>query len=103
LRRLAGPRVANDELDGEPIVVFLAADAVTVRALRRTAGGRTLTFAAAADRLRDSETGSLWDPMTGRALSGSLVGRSLEGLVVTTALWYAWRSQRPDTTLWEGP
>ena len=37
LRRLAGPRVANDELDGEPIVVFLAEDAVTVRALRRTA------------------------------------------------------------------
>ena len=103
LRRLAGPRVANDELDGEPIAVFLAADAVTVRALRRTAEGRTLTFAAEADRLRDAETGSLWDPMTGRALSGPLVGRSLEGLVVTTALWYAWRSQRPDTTLWEGP
>jgi hypothetical protein len=41
--------------------------------------------------------------MTGQALSGPLVGRSLEGLVVTTALWYAWRSQRPDTTLWEGP
>ena len=103
LRRLAGPRVANDELDGEPIAVFLAADAVTVRALRRTAEGRTLTFAAEADRLRDAETGSLWDPMTGLALSGPLVGRSLEGLVVTTALWYAWRSQRPDTSLWEGP
>ena len=103
LRRLAGPRVVNDELDGEPIAVFLAADAVTVRALRRTSGGRTLTLAAEVDRLRDAETGSLWDPMTGQALSGPLAGESLQPLVVTTALWYAWRSQRPDTTLWEGP
>jgi hypothetical protein len=103
LRRLAGPRVANDALDGEPVVVFLAEDAVTVRALRRTAAGRTLTFAVEGDALRDAETGSRWDPMTGRAFSGPLTGRTLEGLVVTTALWYAWRSQRPGTSLWEGP
>jgi hypothetical protein len=102
LRRLAGPRVVNDDLDGEPVVVFLAEDAVTVRALRRTVAGRTLTFAAEGDSLRDAETGSRWDPMTGRALSGPLAGRTLEGLVVTTALWYAWRSQRPETSLWEG-
>ena len=103
LRVLAGPRVANDELDGEPIVVFLAEDAVTVCALRRRVAGRTLTFAAAGDSLRDAETGSVWDPMTGRALSGPLSGRTLEALPVTTALWYAWRSQRPETSLWEGP
>jgi len=103
LRKLAGPRVVNDELDGEPVVVFLGEDAITVSALRRTAAGRTLTFAAAGDSLRDAETGSLWDPMTGRAVSGPLAGRTLEGLVVTTALWYAWRSQRPETSLWEGP
>jgi len=103
LRGLAGPRVANDTLDGEPIAVFLAEDAVTVRALRRAAAGRTLTFAAEGDSLRDAETGSRWDPMTGRAVSGPLAGRSLERLVVTTALWYAWRSQRPASSLWEGP
>ncbi|HSD29359.1 MAG TPA: DUF3179 domain-containing (seleno)protein [Vicinamibacteria bacterium] len=103
LRKLAGPRVVNDELDGEPVVVFLAEDAVTVSALRRRVAGRTLTFAAEGDSIRDTETGTLWDPMTGRAASGPLAGRTLEGLTVTTALWYAWRSQRPRTSLWEGP
>jgi hypothetical protein len=103
LRKMAGPRVVNDEVDGEPVVVFLAEDAVTVRALRRTAAGRALTFAVEGDALRDAETGSRWDPMTGRAVSGPLAGRSLERLVVTTALWYAWRSQRPASSLWEGP
>ncbi len=102
LRKLAGPRVVNDELDGEPVAVFLAEDAVTVSALRRTAAGRTLTFAARGDALVDAETGSRWDPMTGSAVSGPLEGRTLEGVPVTTALWYAWKSQRPGTSLWEG-
>jgi hypothetical protein len=76
LRKLVGPRVVNDEVDGEPVVVFLAEDAVTVSALRRKADGRTLTFAVAGDGIRDAETGTLWDAMTGRALSGpSRVGR----------------------------
>ena len=52
------------------------------------------------DRLRDAETGTVWDGLTGRALSGPLSGRALEPLVVTTALWYAWSSQHPGTTLW---
>ena len=103
LRKLAGPRVVNDELDGEPVVVFLAEDGVTVSALRRTVARRTLTFAAQGDALVDAETGSRWDPMTGRAASGPLAGRTLEEVPVTTALWYAWRSQRPGTSLWEGP
>jgi Protein of unknown function (DUF3179) len=104
LRRLykAG-RVVNDAVDGEPVVVFLATDMVTVRVLRRTVAKRTLSFRADGDSLRDEETGSAWDPMTGRARSGPLAGRKLDGVVFTTALWYAWHSQRPDTTLWSEP
>jgi hypothetical protein len=103
-RRFTEESMARITLGGRgPVVVFLAEDAVTVRALRRKAAGRTLTFAVEGDALRDAETGSRWDPMTGRALSGPLAGRTLGGLVVTTALWYAWRSERPETSLWEGP
>jgi hypothetical protein len=93
--------VTNDVLDNDLIVVLLAADAVTARVFRRSAGERTLTFEASGDRLRDRETGSVWDPMTGLALSGPLVGTKLEPRVFTQALWYAWRSVRPDTTLWD--
>jgi hypothetical protein len=103
LRALAGPRVVNDTLDGDPIVLFLAEDGVTVRALRRELGGRVLTFSVEGDLLRDLQTGSSWHPLAGRAQTGPLAGRSLEPLVVTTALWYAWHSQRPDTTLWNEP
>jgi hypothetical protein len=93
--------VANDTLDDEPIVVFLAGDAVTPRVFRRSAGERTLTFQLTGDGLRDEETGTSWDPLTGLALDGPLKGARLEGVVFTQALWYAWRSVRPDTTLWD--
>ena len=100
LRRLAAARVLNDATHGNPVVVFLAEDAVTVRVMGRSVGGRVLTFAVQRDRLHDAETGSEWDALTGRAMSGPLAGRRLASLVVTTALWYAWRSQHPGTTLW---
>jgi hypothetical protein len=104
LRRLAGAgRVANDTVDGAPVVVVLEEDAVSVHAWGRSVKGRTLTFEAAGGTLVDRETRSSWDARTGRALSGALAGASLETVVYTTALWYAWRSQRPDTTLWSPP
>jgi hypothetical protein len=103
LRALGAGKDLNDEAAGEPVLVYLARDAVTVRVTRRRVSGRVLTFAAEeGDRLRDAETGTVWDGLTGRALSGPMSGRALEPLVVTTALWYAWSSQHPGTTLW-GP
>jgi len=99
LRRLALERVANDVVGARPVVVFLGEDAVTARVLDRSVGGRTLTFRAEGERLRDVETGTLWDPMTGQALEGPLEGQALAPVSFTQALWYAWRSQRPDTTL----
>jgi hypothetical protein len=102
LRRLAVGRVANDTVDGEPIVVVLAEDAVTPHVFRRSAGERTLTFQVVGGRLRDEETESSWDPVTGQALEGPLEGLELEPVIFTQALWYAWRSVRPDTTLWDG-
>lgn len=101
LRRLAGPRLVNDDLEGSPLVVVLGSDDATVRVFSRRVGERTLSFVLASeDRLSDRETGSLWDPMTGRALSGPLSGQTLAPVIATSALWYAWKTYRPDTALW---
>jgi hypothetical protein len=100
LRSLASGSVANDTLDGEPIAVFLVEDGVTPRVFRRSTGTRTLTLELARGFLHDEETGSQWDPMSGSALGGPLEGKHLEPVVFTQALWYAWRSVRPDTTVW---
>ncbi|MBI2818391.1 MAG: DUF3179 domain-containing protein, partial [Acidobacteria bacterium] len=54
------------------------------------------------DRLQDQETNSLWDPMSGEAISGPLKGKQLKLYVSTTSLWYAWRTYRPETKLLTG-
>lgn len=101
LRRLAAARLVNDELDLAPVVVILCSDDATVRVFSRRLGERTLTFLLASeDRIGDRETGSQWDLMTGRAQSGPLAGQTLTPVIATSALWYAWKTYRPDTALW---
>lgn len=97
VRRLAASRVANDVVDADPVLVFLLQDLTTLRVLRRDVGGRTLTFNPEGDRLRDRETGTLWDPFTGKARQGPLAGRALQPVPFSTALWYAWSARHPQS------
>jgi hypothetical protein len=97
LRGIAEDRVLNDVLEGRPFAVFLTPDLTTALVWSRTVGGRTLTFRADGDRMVDAETGSVWDPASGRALSGPLAGRALAEVPATTAFWHAWKAHHPDT------
>ena len=81
LRQLAAAgRVANDSVDGAPIVVALAEDAVTVLVWQpRRERDAVLTFAASGALLRDLQTGSSWDVQTGRALQRAARGPHARG------------------------
>ena len=97
LRALAKVRVANDALEGQPVVVFLTSDLATTLVWSRSVGDRTLTFEADGDRMIDAETRSSWDAVTGQAVSGPLAGRSLTAVPATTGFWHAWEAHHPDT------
>ena len=104
LRRLAKNRLRNDELEGKPILVFLSEDLASARIYSREAQGKTLTFELIeGDRLRDKETGSVWDPIAGTAVSGAFEGTSLTALTTTYVLWDVWQRYRPDTVLVDEP
>ena len=115
LLRAAG--VVNDTLAGRPILVVWSAGTATAldsssvaggrdigsaRAFLRRVAGRTLTFAAAPDGVRDRETGSHWT-FDGRATSGPLAGRRLDPLVTRDVFWFAWATFRPGGTIYEAP
>lgn len=103
VRALRDRRLLNDTFENAPIVLWISKDLATARVLDRTAAGRTLTFEPTDDdRLRDQETGSIWDPLAGEAVSGPLQGNKLASLVSTYSLWFAWQRYRPDTTLIDG-
>ena len=93
-------RLVNDQLEGAPIVVFLSEDLATARIYDRRLDDRTLSLElASGDGMRDVETGSTWDPLSGAAVAGPLEGQQLRPLVSTYSLWFAWKKYRPDTSL----
>ena len=100
-RVLVSERVINDTLEGAGIVVFLSQDSATARVFRSAVGEESLTFTVAdGDRMRDTDTGSLWDPLSGEAIEGPLRGETLQPLISTYSLWFAWEKYRPDTVVY---
>lgn len=99
-RLVEADRLVHDELEEAPILVVLAEDHATGRVYDRRVGERTLSFELGeGDQLRDAETGSTWDAVSGRAVSGPLEGEALQELISTYSLWFAWQKYRPDTSV----
>jgi hypothetical protein len=115
LTALAGPRVANDELGGQPVAILDAPgarsvvdqaaiadsrDVGQVGVFDRRLDNRALTFAARGeDHFADAETGSTWD-VTGRAVDGPLVDRQLAPLPHVVVFWFAWAAAYPQVRIW---
>lgn len=94
--------VANLVLDDRPVLVTLCAICSSGSAFRREVEGQPLTF-----RLRgryngtmllaDTSTDSLWSPLTGVALAGTMRGAVLERLPLSQCLWSEWLGMHPTT------
>jgi hypothetical protein len=113
--RLRREAPINDEVGGEPAVVFFdpevasALDSFQVSSGRsvgaaavfsRRAGGRTLTFAAGPEPgvFRDRETGSSWD-LRGRATAGPLQGKRLRQIPSDDQFWFALAAFFPEAEI----
>ena len=71
---------------------------------KRTAAGRTLTFHLAGINnqnflMRDEETGSFWQQVTGRAISGPLKGAALELAGTDEVSFAVFRAEWPQGSL----
>jgi hypothetical protein len=97
----AGP--ANDVVAGVPIAVVL--DPTTPdrwKVFHRRVGDDILTLSISGDDLVDLETGTVWDPANGRALSGPLIGEILDVLPGFTSFESDARTFWPDAKVWRG-
>jgi hypothetical protein len=109
--------VLETTLDGERLVVFWAPgtssalDAERI-SLGRDVGstavysammdGRLLTFEPQEGGLfRDRETGSIWS-LSGTAIRGPLLGRTLESIPHGNHFWFAWAVFKPETKVIRG-
>jgi hypothetical protein len=99
--RLARQRVVNDAFAGIPLLVTFDPETLGPTGFDRRLDGQSLTFRRRGTELIDETTGSVWDPVTGRALSGPLRGRRLSMVDGTIATSRTWRAFHPDTEVWD--
>lgn len=102
-RELAKDRLVQERFEKQPILMFLSEDLTTAKAFVRTVAFIDLDFALnSEDQLVDELTGSVWNPLSGKAESGpfSWFGLQLQPIVSTYAVWFAWHKYRPDTAVY---
>ena len=94
--------IANDRVNGTPVVVTFCPLCNTAIAFESTLNGRELTFGTTG-RLRfsnlimyDRQTESWWQQATGDAIAGELTGGQLKSLPAPIVSWDDFRSAHPN-------
>ena len=98
--------IINDHFAGSEVVITLDPTSESGAAFVRKTDSRNLTFEPGSTRagvalMRDRETGSLWQVLTGQAVEGELFGERLERLPSHYSFWFAWSDFHPQTELYE--
>ena len=100
---LSRDRVVNDVVGGVPIAVVFDSTSSSGAVYRRDLGGTTLTFAPGSTQfsMTDTETGSTWDGLSGRATSGLDAGMELVQVPITYGFWFGWVDFYPNTEVYK--
>jgi hypothetical protein len=104
-RILAWHELVEDEVGEEPVVLVFCRPCGGAVALDPRAGGERYTLGASGlvhesrTLLFDEETGSLWDPLTGRPVAGPLLGQGIEldRYPLLTTTWGDWSARHRST------
>ena len=102
-RSMTGQPVINDFWAGKEVLVVFESISETGAVFERRLENRSLTFEIVPGDhflIRDLETGSTWQALTGRAIDGSLAGKVLARLTSNYSFWFAWSDFYPDTQLY---
>lgn len=94
--------VVNDLLTKIPIVVVFDPESGAGAVWERTLDdGIILSFTGhQGELIRDLETGTIWNGLTGQALEGTLAGERLSTVSNTQVFWFAWFDFYPETRLY---
>ena len=94
--------VVNDAVGPYPLVLHTNQETRKVSVYVRQVGDQVLTFERTGERMRDRETGSLWDPGRGLAIEGPLKGQGLLEVPSNSSFDWAWLDFYPHSTHYEG-
>lgn len=100
-RDVAHARVINDMVGPFPVLIYADPVSRRVQTLLRQVRDRVLAFALERELLKDTQTGSIWDPVRGISTSGPLRGQVLRLIPHNSSFDWAWRDFYPHTTFYQ--
>ncbi len=95
--------IANDDFNGQPVVVTYCPLCGTGMAFSAEIGGSRKTFGVSGllynsdVLLYDRQTESLWSQLLGKAVTGPLKGTELKLLRLRHTTWRAWKREHPNS------
>lgn len=90
--------VLNVSINKQPLLITYDPGSTLAQIFSRTLDGRELSFVAAEpSKMRDNETGSIWDLTTGQAISGKRKGKRLERRLGMLSYRRAWETFYPGS------
>ena len=107
MKTLSQLGVINDSLAGVNLLMTIAPPSELGMMFNRNLDGRTLFFESVPESdngmalMKDLETGTMWETLTGRAVSGALSGNELERMNPEYSFWFAWSQLHPQTELYD--
>lgn len=99
LKELATQSAVNDTFAGLALVILYESRTATITAFERRLGDTDLTFRWGDEGLIDDQTRSVWDPVTGRGIRGTLADRRLTPVAGIVSHLRAWKTQHPRTVI----
>ena len=93
--------VVNSQVGDLPVLVVFDPETASGVAYSRRVDGQVLTFEPESGiQLRDAETRSVWDGLSGEALQGQMMGARLARVKSTSSFWFGWKDFHPDTMVY---
>jgi hypothetical protein len=91
--------VVNDQISELPVLVVFNVNGGSAAVFnRQIESGQLLTFSVLeGTMIKDAETGSTWDGLSGLSIGGQLAGTQLEPIKSTASFWFGWKDWYPDT------
>ena len=95
--------VVNDEVAERKLLVTFNAQTESIGVFDRELDGQILTFyelESDSEIMRDQETESTWNRLTGLGVEGPLKGKALTKVPYTSSFWFGWKDNYPDTLVY---
>ncbi len=93
--------VVNDTYAEMPVLIYFNKATFSAYSFERKLDGKQLAFSAKDGKLIDKETGSVWEPTTGKAIEGELKGKQLTPALGFPSFRRSWKVFHPDSTYWQ--